>query len=354
MSLSTVIIAKNEEKDIERCLKSVSPVSDEIIFVDTGSVDRTKEIAARYTKKIFNFAWVNDFSKARNFAIEKATGDILFTLDADEALSRKDWEKFKEIKKSFPPEVAWGLSLPVRHYVESPVDYDFFSCQGEYPDMEESFFGYAISFRTLIFPSSENIRFENAIHESIDNSIKRQNGKVVKVDIPVHNYGYLKAFSQEKNECYRKLLIQEMEKDPNNFKKNYDYAHFLLTRGEENRALPYMEKAYEQCGKKPGRISYFLGVIYYALGSLEKAEDQFRSLLDIGQPGVFYYLSRIEFRKENYEESLKAVRRGLRQFKNNPFLIKSAYETYQKMGKGKMAREYLVKMKNVMRRKKSV
>ena len=54
MKISTVIIAKNEEKDLERCLQSIAPVSDEIVFVDTGSTDRTKDIAASYTSKIFD------------------------------------------------------------------------------------------------------------------------------------------------------------------------------------------------------------------------------------------------------------------------------------------------------------
>ena len=66
------MIVKNEEKLLARCLDSVAGLMDEIIIVDTGSSDKTKEIAARYTDKIYDFEWIDDFSAARNFAFSKA------------------------------------------------------------------------------------------------------------------------------------------------------------------------------------------------------------------------------------------------------------------------------------------
>ena len=72
ITISLCMIVKNEEKLLARCLDSVAGLMDEIIIVDTGSTDRTKEIAARYTDKIYDFEWVQDFSAARNFAFSKA------------------------------------------------------------------------------------------------------------------------------------------------------------------------------------------------------------------------------------------------------------------------------------------
>ena len=86
MTISCVMIVKNEEKILARCLDSIRDLMDEIIIVDTGSSDKTKEIAAKYTDKIYDFAWTGDFSDARNFAFSKATMDYIYSADADEVL----------------------------------------------------------------------------------------------------------------------------------------------------------------------------------------------------------------------------------------------------------------------------
>lgn len=83
--LSAVLITKNEEELLGRCLDTLKGI-DEIIITDTGSTDSTKQIASKYTDKIYDFPWVDSFCKARNFANSKATGDFILTIDADEEL----------------------------------------------------------------------------------------------------------------------------------------------------------------------------------------------------------------------------------------------------------------------------
>lgn len=85
-TISLCMIVRNEEKVLARCLESVRGCVDEIVIVDTGSSDATKEIAARYTDRIYDFEWIDDFSAARNYAFEQATGDYLLWLDADDVL----------------------------------------------------------------------------------------------------------------------------------------------------------------------------------------------------------------------------------------------------------------------------
>lgn len=82
--LSLCMIVKNEDQNIKSCLSKVVDFVDEIIIVDTGSTDNTKNIASEFTKKVYDFKWCNDFSKARNFAISKAANDWILVLDADE------------------------------------------------------------------------------------------------------------------------------------------------------------------------------------------------------------------------------------------------------------------------------
>lgn len=99
MKISVCLIVKNEEKVVERCLRSVTPFADEIIVADTGSDDKTKDIANKFTDKIYDFEWVYDFSAARNYAFSKAASDYLFWLDADDVIRGEDAAKINELKK---------------------------------------------------------------------------------------------------------------------------------------------------------------------------------------------------------------------------------------------------------------
>lgn len=89
-SISLCMIVRDEEAVLGRCLESVAPAVDEIIVVDTGSLDGTKAVAAAYTDRIFDFAWVDDFAAARNASFAKATGDYILWLDADDVLLPED------------------------------------------------------------------------------------------------------------------------------------------------------------------------------------------------------------------------------------------------------------------------
>lgn len=105
ITISLCMIVKNEEAVLERCLNSIADLMDEIIIVDTGSQDNTKEIAKRYTDKVFQFQWVDDFSKARNFSFSKATKDYIYVADADEVLDDKNRKKLKDLKQVLLPEI---------------------------------------------------------------------------------------------------------------------------------------------------------------------------------------------------------------------------------------------------------
>src|SRR5690348_3827247 len=85
-TISLCMIVKNEEKYLERCLKSVEGVVDEIIIVDTGSTDQTTEIAEKFGAKILRYQWNDDFSSARNYSLKNAKCDWILILDADEEL----------------------------------------------------------------------------------------------------------------------------------------------------------------------------------------------------------------------------------------------------------------------------
>ena len=105
ISISLCMIVKDEERVLKRCLDSVKDIVDEIVIVDTGSKDKTKDIARKYTDKLYDFKWEDDFSKARNFSFSKATKEYILWLDADDVILNEDKEKLLELKSSLDKNV---------------------------------------------------------------------------------------------------------------------------------------------------------------------------------------------------------------------------------------------------------
>lgn len=105
MTISVCMIVKNEEKNLADCLDCLKGIADEIIIVDTGSTDATKAIASKYTNKVYDFEWINDFAAARNFAFSKATMDYIYSADADERLDEENRQRFLDLKEALLPEV---------------------------------------------------------------------------------------------------------------------------------------------------------------------------------------------------------------------------------------------------------
>ena len=104
-TISLCMIVKNEANTLGRCLRSVEGIPDEIIIVDTGSEDSTKEIAGKFTPRVLDFEWVDDFALARNYSFDQATMDYILWLDADDILLPEDRVKLLELKNILAPSV---------------------------------------------------------------------------------------------------------------------------------------------------------------------------------------------------------------------------------------------------------
>ncbi len=122
MTFSLCMIVKNESAVIRNCLDSLKSVMDEIIIVDTGSTDNTKEIVREYTTNVYDYVWKDDFADARNFAFSKATGDYIYSADADEVLDQENQRKLSALKCALVPEVEIVQMIYVTEQMNHPTE----------------------------------------------------------------------------------------------------------------------------------------------------------------------------------------------------------------------------------------
>ncbi len=157
VTISLVMIVKNEEKILRRCLDCVKNLMDEIIVVDTGSTDKTKEIAGEYTDKIYDFKWIDDFAAARNFAFSKATMDYIYSGDADEVIDDANRMRFMSLKSALVPEVE----IVQMHYVEKSGS-SVLNAKSEYrPKLYKRLRNF-----TWIEPIHETVRIDPVVFDS--------------------------------------------------------------------------------------------------------------------------------------------------------------------------------------------
>ena len=150
------MIAKNEAEMLGECLARVKPIVDEMIVVDTGSTDGTKGIAEAAGAAVYDFAWQDDFSKARNFSIGKAQGEWILVLDADEFVSEKDLPIIQSLTARHDVD---GFRLCQRSYTDRIGARNFYPCTGEYAE-EKGFLGYITAHLVRLFRNSPDIYFE--------------------------------------------------------------------------------------------------------------------------------------------------------------------------------------------------
>ena len=146
-SYSLCMIVKNEERVLARCLDSFALLFDEIVIVDTGSDDHTKEIAARYTDRLYDFEWVEDFAAARNFAFSRCRGDYIYSCDADEVLDEENQVRMKQLMEAMLDEVE--------------------IVQMKYVDPVSTVLNTKKEWRPKLFKRLRSFRWEDPVHEGV-------------------------------------------------------------------------------------------------------------------------------------------------------------------------------------------
>lgn len=256
-TISLCMIVKNEEKVLARCLESVCNIVDEIILVDTGSTDGTKEIALQYGAHIYDFTWVDDFSAARNQSFSLAQKDYIMWLDADDVLPEGDREKLLKLKKTLDSSVD---SVTMKYNI-------LFDKNGSATHSLR---------RNRLVRRSRNFKWKGAVHEYLE-----VYGEIINSDISIDHRKVSYDSGDRNLRIYQKMIQNESVFSPRDMfyysNELYDhqmygeaienYKKFLNTKqgwAEDNiTACSKLCDCYEHRGDSEGMLKYIFKSFEY-------------------------------------------------------------------------------------------
>ena len=196
MKISACVITKNEEKNITKWLQVMSEVADEIVVVDTGSSDNTVNIAKTFKTKIYNFKWIGDFSAAKNFAIDKCTGDWILFLDADEYFTPNSCKIIRNIiSKQNKNKKIGSIMCPL-------VNID--------TDDHDRVMDTVLHMR--IFRNLPYLRYVGKIHERLIDTKKKTQAVVIN-ELEIYHTGYSRSIRRKKAERNIKVILEQVAKE---------------------------------------------------------------------------------------------------------------------------------------------
>ena len=262
--VSLTMIVRDEERNgnLLRCLESVRGLFDEIVVVDTGSTDRTKEIAAGFGARVVDFAWIDDFAAARNVALDHATGDYVFSLDADDVIEPLQQEKLATLLKQLRPDgrEAYVLRCVCDTSDGTPLVVD----------------------QPRLFPRRDDIRWERRIHEVINTALHRAGIAMRWTDIIVRHGGYVDSvIHEQKRQRNLILLHQELAERPNDPFIYYYLGTTAFERKEWQEALGYFLISQAKCGTKDAIGCKLFGMLAWTYEILTRYDESL-FLCDVG------------------------------------------------------------------------
>ncbi len=209
--LSLCIIAKNEEKNLGNALESMKGIADEIIVVDTGSIDSTIKIAESYGARIIKHPWHNNFAESRNVSLSHASKKWIMWMDADDIVPEKSAKQINVLKKVIPDTAFIFHILNKNPLPDNP------SCvKTSFPHLR-------------MFPNHKGICFKGAIHESNYDSVKEKKIRILKTDIIIHHCGYSNIETvREKSIRNYRIQLQELGFPAKTQFYEYDFGQYHI------------------------------------------------------------------------------------------------------------------------------
>lgn len=310
--LSQCMIVKNEEKNIEKALGWGKGIVDEQIVVDTGSTDKTVEIAQRMGARVLHFEWNDDFSAAKNYAIEQASGNWIAFLDADEYFMPQDAKKLKGLLKTIENSRYQG-GKP--HFVRSML-----------VNLKDDGTPSSTSVQDRIFQNVSYIRYHNRVHEVLDIEEGR---KFICYDakdsLTIYHTGYSNSAFAERGKLLRnlELLEKELLENPDNYDAKAYMGDVHLAAGRYQEALNCFIDVVENGHKNPDTMVFTFDNAYGQLMQiLCNSMDIDRDFLDLWyekaiskvpvQPDIDYWYGFYLFNHEQWEDSFFYLEQALK------------------------------------------
>lgn len=359
-TLSVCIIAKDEESVLSRCLDSIKDIADEIVLCDTGSKDRTVEIAKSYPQcKVVHFEWCDDFAAARNHSFSYASCELVMWLDCDDIVKPREAEKIKQLKNQNVSQLK-DCYVCIYHYAHDHLDNPTTSLKREriFKRSANPVWQYKIHecvplsrFRDIEYNSDIAIDHYKTVHQ-----IQRAEGRNVKilrkcVEDPALNCARYEFYlgkelvteSPNEAEIYLKRYLQHYDWYEDAFYATFQLGHIEFNRKNYDAAANYCFDALK-IDQRRGDVFCFLGLIYINKSRYDLAKFWYKVSLLMPRPkdslGFFdesqhtyvpnVQLSYVCYLNKEYEEALKYAEDALKyrpddwQAKQNKKLAKLA------------------------------
>jgi pentatricopeptide repeat protein len=304
LRLSLCMIARNEKAQIGKAMKSVEGITDEIIVVDTGSSDGTTEIVKKFGGRVIEAKWENDFSKAKNIAIDEATGDYILFIDADEFIDSRHRFALALFKKLLPMEknIAFEIKIePPKASKELGLSY-----LDRLLPQEEG------NYQVRLFPGNSAIRFRGKIFEDPEETLKNMGVNVRRNDMFTITNSMEGREWRDERKMPAALNAFESIHDP---QKNLKGGLLFLRVGDLDRAYPWLIKA---CEFDPG-LSAKIGAFYSRQNRLEMAKGIIIGALERfpESPELLLSAAEIFYKEENYNEFINILANRIETIEKN-------------------------------------
>ena len=294
LKLSLCMIARDEEADIGKAMKSLDGIVDEIIVVDTGSSDRTKEIVKEFGGKVIETKWEDHFSKARNLGIEEARCDYILVMDADEFIDPRDRFALALFKKLLPTarNIAFGIKVePAKESKSLSMSY-----------LDRVLKGDESVYQIRLFPKKSGIQFRGKVFETMDKAIKNAGLKFARHDLFKITHSMKGREQRDKRKIPAALKAFESIHDP---LKILEGGILFLRLGDLDRAFPWLIKTKEMNHELSAKI----GTLYSKQNKPEMAKNILTGALKQFPDSSELILSMAEvyYKEENYNEVINIL-----------------------------------------------
>jgi glycosyltransferase involved in cell wall biosynthesis len=307
-TLSLCMIVRDEAWILEECLAAARPQVDELVVVDTGSVDGSREIAAAYADQLLDFTWCDDFSAARNHGLDAAAGEWILVLDADERIAEADYPR---LRAAMAGDAFDGFYLPQHNYGDDQTAWGWCPA-GEHATHARGYAGYTVNPILRLFRRRDDIRYEGRIHEIVDGTIaEARRGELA---VPLHHYCNANAARPRKarGERYQAMLERELAERADGRLYGIAAAGAMHATGNYRQARDYFLRAAE-LGYEPQRCLEGAAEACYRDGDFGAAGDLYQRLYRDGYrtPSLCLNLANLAVRRGDRAAGLGLLRECL-------------------------------------------